>query len=92
MGTFHNDKGELHGITVVVETDGPELFVGRCDTVTAEGVFLLDADAHRDGGEVARAEYLRRASRFGVWPTIKQVVVPAARVVALRRLSELPGD
>ena len=31
MGTFHNDKSELHGITVVVDTKGPKVFVGRCD-------------------------------------------------------------
>ena len=31
MGTFHHDKHELHGITVVVDTEGPKVFVGRCD-------------------------------------------------------------
>ena len=31
MGTFHQGKSELHGITVVVDTTGPEIFVGRCD-------------------------------------------------------------
>jgi len=31
MGTFHHDRHELHGITVVVDTSGPEIFVGRCD-------------------------------------------------------------
>ena len=45
MGTFHQHRGELHGITVVVET-GAELWVGRCDTADDRGVFLLDADVH----------------------------------------------
>ncbi len=38
MGTFHQGKSDLHGITVVVETRGPELYVGRCDDVTERGV------------------------------------------------------
>jgi len=44
VGTFHDDKGELHGITVVVETTGPRVYVGRCDTQTPQGIILLDAD------------------------------------------------
>jgi hypothetical protein len=31
MGTFHHGRSELHGITVVVDTHGPKVFVGRCD-------------------------------------------------------------
>ena len=34
MGTFHQGKGDLHGITVVVDTTGRCVFVGRCDTVS----------------------------------------------------------
>lgn len=92
MGTFHQDKGELHGITVVVETDGPELYVGRCDEVTDRGVVLLDADVHREGGDgPSREEYLDRAARFGVWSRIEHLVVPRDRVVSIRRLGELAG-
>ncbi|MBI4568519.1 MAG: BrxA/BrxB family bacilliredoxin, partial [Planctomycetes bacterium] len=45
MGAFHDGKGDLHGITVVVETRGPRLCVGRCDEVTGEAVILLAATA-----------------------------------------------
>ena len=38
MGTFHQGKSELHGITVVVDTTGPEIFVGRCDDMDDRGV------------------------------------------------------
>lgn len=90
MGTFHQGKGELHGITVVVETDGPEVYVGRCDEVTERGVVLLDADVHRAGQEgPSREEYLERAARFGVWSRIKHLVVPQDRVTAIRRLGDL---
>ncbi|MDX1630918.1 MAG: hypothetical protein R3234_03605 [Thermoanaerobaculia bacterium] len=90
MGTFHRDKGDLHGITVVVETEGPELYVGRCDEVTDEGVILLDADVHREDGEGPdREEYLDRASRFGVWGKIRRLVVARDRVSSIRPLGDL---
>jgi hypothetical protein len=90
VGTFHHDRGELHGITVVVETDGPELYVGRCDQVSPQGVILLDADVHRQGvSEGTREEYLERAARFGVWGKIRQLVVPNDRVTGIWRLGEL---
>ena len=49
MGTFHHDKHELHGITVIVDTTGPEIYIGRCDDIVAQGVILRDADVHREG-------------------------------------------
>ena len=33
MGTVHNNKGELHGMTVVVDTQGPQVYIGRCATM-----------------------------------------------------------
>ncbi len=90
MGTFHQNKGELHGITVVVETHGPEVFVGRCDTVTPQGVILLDGDRHSDGDDGrSKEEYLRQAAQFGVWKKYDRLMVPTAEVVSIRRLSEL---
>lgn len=84
----HQQRHELHGLTVVVETDGPELWVGRCDDVVEEGVVLRDADVHRDGGGAPpRAEWLARARAVGVWPRHPRVVVPAARVTAVRLLA-----
>ena len=40
MGTFHQDRGELHGITVVVDTRGPRVYVGRCETEDAQEIVL----------------------------------------------------
>ena len=47
MGTFHHGKSELHGITVVVDTSGPEIYVGRCHDMDDEQVILNDVDVHR---------------------------------------------
>ena len=93
MGPFHQGKGEVHGITGVVDTHGPEVFVGRCDEVTPDGVVLLDADLHRaEDGQPSKEEWVRRAARFGVWARHRHLVVPAARVASIRRLGEVGAE
>jgi len=90
LGTFHDDKHELHGITVVVDTDGEEIFVGRCDDIDAQRVILLDADVHRDGenGE-GKEDWVRKAAQLGVWPRHRRLVLPRERVTTVRRLGEV---
>ena len=82
----HRDKGELHGITVVVDA-GAELWVGRCDEVTEAGVILKDADVFRE--IEGRRGYLEKAAQFGHWPKVPNMVVPAASVVSIQRLDDL---
>lgn len=85
----HRDKGSLHGITVVVDA-GDELWVGRCDEVTEEGVVLRDADVHRDAA--GREAYLQKAVQVGHWPRVPHTVVPSARVVSIQKLDDLSVD
>lgn len=90
MGTFHDDKHELHGITVVVDTSGPEVFVGRCDTMDDEQIYLLDVDFHRDGDEGrSKQDYLRRAARFGQWKKFDRLAVPRDTVTAVHPLADV---
>ena len=90
MGTFHQGKSELHGITVVVDTAGPEIFIGRCDDEDDEVVVLLDVDAHRDGdGGRSKDEYVLRAAQFGVWKKHDRLVLPRERVVSMRPLGDV---
>lgn len=92
----HHHKSPLHGLTVVLEADGDEVWVGRCDDEDGERVILMDADVHR-GGETgddgasggSREEWLAKAVRFGVWPRHRRVVIPRGRVQELRLLREL---
>jgi len=92
MGTFHDGKSELHGITVVVETSGPVVFVGRCDDEDEHEVILLDADRHEDGENgQSTAQYLRAAAKFGVWKKHDRVRIPREQVTGIRRLGELTG-
>ena len=89
MGTFHQNKHELHGITVVVDTDGPEIFVGRCDDMDDEKVILLDVDVHRDGEEGrSKEEYIQRAALYGVFKKHAHLVLDRSRVTSVRRLGD----
>lgn len=90
MGTFHSDKGELHGMTVVVETTGTRVYVGRCDEENGQGIFLLDADYHDEGmnGRTNR-EYLQAAVRYGVFKRHDRLHVPRAEITSVTRLGAL---
>ncbi len=90
MGTFHQHKGELHGITVVVDTSGDKIFVGRCDEVHEDRVVLLNVDEHRDGDDGrSKDEYVARAAKFGIWKKFDRLVIPRREVISVRRLGEL---
>ena len=86
----HSHKGELHGITVVVEARESQLFVGRCDTLTAEAIVLLDADVHKEGQEGhSNKEFLEQVSKFGHWSRHARIVVPREDILSVRRLGEI---
>jgi len=90
VGTFHHDKGDLHGITVVVDTHGSRVYVGRCDTVAPQGVVLLDGDVHEEApGGATKDAWVQKAAKFGVWKSFEREVVPADDVLSIRRLGEV---
>lgn len=90
MGTFHHDTHPLHGITCVVDTKGPRVWVGRVATIDGTGVQLMGADLFDEapGGET-KADFLARVARLGFWERHGQVRVPAEEVVSVRPLGEL---
>ena len=90
MGTFHNGLGDLHGVTVVVDTHGSRVYVGRCWVEQPDGIVLVDADVHDEGpGLPSKVEYLQKAARFGVWKKLDQVKVPAEEVASVRLLGAI---
>jgi hypothetical protein len=90
MATFHDDRGELHGITVVLETTGPRVYVGRCDVETDEAVHLVGVDVHEDGTNGrSNEDFIADAARFGHWERVPQVTVPRGEIRRLRRLGEI---
>ena len=89
MGTFHQNKHELHGITVVVET-GDDVYVGRCDDIHDQAVILLDADAHGEsGGDQSREEWVKKAALYGVWPKHRRLDLPRGEVTSVNPLGEV---
>jgi len=88
MGTFHDTKDPLHGITVIAETAGT-VYVGRCHSRDAAEIELLDVDLHEEGqDDKTHAQWLDRAARFGVWTKHDRLVLPAGDVTSLRPLSD----
>jgi hypothetical protein len=85
--TPHEDRGPLHGITVLVETKNARTIVGRCHEATDQHVILLDADEHDGNGD--RSEWIDRAVRWGVFPKHKSMNLPADEVTSIRPLGEL---
>ncbi len=83
---FHPGHHELHGITVVVETNGPQTYVGRFDHEDQSGVHLLDVGVHDASAGGGRDEYLERTARFGVRADRKHLTVPRAAIAAITRL------
>lgn len=91
MGTFHQGKTELHGFTVVVDTPGPEVFIGRCDDLTEQGIILNDVDVHREGeGGLSKGEYIRRAARVGVHKKHNRLSIPGTAILSVQRLGDIP--
>jgi hypothetical protein len=84
---FHPGHQELHGVTVVLETRGSRLYVGRFDSQDERGVHLHDVgvyDAAVGGG--SKQEFLQRCDKFGIRPEHRDLLVPAGEVVSIRRL------
>jgi iron-sulfur cluster assembly protein len=80
MGTFHDDMGELHGITVVA-LSSDTVYVGRCHEMTADRLEMLDVDLHAEGQDGrTNDEYLERAAKFGVWKKHDRLILPLAEI------------
>jgi hypothetical protein len=89
VGTFHDDLGELHGITVVVDTPGDTIYIGRCHEMNDEKIVLLSVDEHTDGsGGASKADWVAKAAKVGVWEKHKTLVLPLTEVASVKRLGE----
>ena len=90
MGTFHDNLGDLHGITVVVDTTGPQVVIGRCHEASSVHVLLHDADVHEDGaGGVSKQQYIQRAAKWGVFAKHKVLELDPKQVTSITPLNRL---
>ncbi len=78
----------LHGITVVVDTAGTRVYIGRYHSEDDQGVLRNDVDVRDPGTGDAKAEYLPRSAKMGVFKNTDRVHVPHAEVISIRRLLE----
>jgi hypothetical protein len=85
---FHPGHAELHGITVVVETQGARTYIGRYDSEDDRGVHLLDVGIHEAEGGITKQEYIKRSARFGIRSEQRHVIVPSSQVLRITRLGE----
>ena len=93
MGTFHSDKGELHGITVVVDTTSDSVYIGRCWEMNDREVVLLDLDEHEDGQDGrSKEEFIRQAAKVGIWKKRDRLVLPLSDVASVTPLGQVPSD
>jgi hypothetical protein len=76
----------LHGITVVIDTPGNRLYIGRYHSEGEEGILLNDVDVRDLGPDVTKEEYLARSAKFGVFKNTDRVKVPRAEIASVRRL------
>jgi len=90
MGTFHDDKGELHGITVAVTMADDRIYIGRCHEADERKVILLDADEHAEGRDgVSNADYLKKAAKWGVFKQHDHLVLSRGDVAAIQPLGQI---
>ena len=90
MGTFHDNLGELHGITVEVETSGGAVHVGRCHEANDQHVLLLDVATHRENEDgLTNADWLKRAAKWGVFGGEKVMKLPREQVTNITRLGDV---
>lgn len=95
MGTFHSGKGELHGITVVVDTTGPKVYIGRCWEMDERQIVLVDVDEHNDGEDgKSKNDFIRQAAKVGVWKKHDRVALLRSQVDTITPLGAVPtgGD
>ena len=87
---FHPGHAELHGITVVVETNGSRTYVGRYDSQDEQGVHMLDVGIHDESAaELSKDEYIKRSAKFGIRSELKHLIVPSSEVARVTRLGEV---
>ena len=86
---FHPGHDELHGITVVVETNGSRTYVGRYDSQDEQGVHMLDVGIHEETADESKDEYIKRSAKFGIRSDHKHLIVPASEVARVTRLGEV---
>jgi len=89
MGTFHENLGEWHGHTIVIETTDRRIVIGRCHEAREEAVDMVGADIFTDGlNGLSREQYFENVRRFGYWEQHSRLRIPGEEVAHVRLLRD----
>ena len=81
---------ELLGEVVVLDTQGPMIFMGRLVRIAADCFVLEDADVHdRTEGHSNKELYVLNALKLGVRVNRRRTFVPRRHVVAVSTLRDV---
>ena len=85
--TFANELSPLIGTQVVVDVDGPLVYIGTLEEIHSNTLLLVDADAH-DLRETATStdRYLIQTCQHGIRANRRSVTVMARHVVSISPL------
>ena len=87
---FHPGHHELHGITVVLEATGGEVYVGRFDSQDQHGVQMIGVSIYDPTTAThSKAEFLARTNKFGVRIDRPHMLIPNKVVAEITPLSSL---
>jgi len=78
----------LHGLTVVVETEGTRVVLGRYHSADSDAVLVLDAEVRELDADESREDVLARSAKLGVFKNADHVRVPRGEIRSIRRLIE----
>lgn len=93
MGTFHDNLGDLHGVTIAVLTHDNRALVGRCHEANDQKVIMLEVDEHRDGeGGLSIDAYLQRAARWGVFAKQNHVILRREDIASITPLGQISAS
>lgn len=93
MESRHPNRSEFHGMTIVVDTNGPKVYIGRCLDQDDREVRFFSADVYEDGQNGRSKEnWVRHAARVGVWGRQRGVTVPMNEVASIRLLGDVSSE
>jgi hypothetical protein len=84
-------RSPLHGITVVLDTDGPKLYIGKCHEEDDQRVLLYNAVVFEEGQDgKSKAQWITHAAKFGFFAAIDSIAVPREQVTNITKLGDVP--
>lgn len=87
------DLDDLAGRLVVLDTEGPMVYLGRLESCRPEGFWLTEADVHNcNEGHAVREQYVAESAIDGIRVNRARVFVFRHTVTSVSALSDVVAD